>query len=284
VARKPTIQKTTFLKAPAPGRVQALLTLQEGQIVQLPLNQIDTDENQPRQHFGEEELQELADSIREKGLQQPIGVRPVGDRYRIIWGERRWRATTIVGLETIPSIVRDVDEGEAYELALIENLQRENLSPLEEAAGVEELIQRRKYNQQQAGQVLGKSKAHVSKLMTLAKLSQEVRSKVSTSKLGLDQLYQVASQKSQAEQLRLAERIITNALTVRETRKEAKKGKKPGTAPVQEGPPPLIQQLRRMRERFGREQLGKWTPTDKKLLQEEIAVWKEALEKLEKRL
>ena len=254
-------------------------------VEQIPVDQIDADPGQPRQTFDKEEMQELIDSVKEKGVQQPIGVRPAGERYTIIWGERRWRASKQAGRETVPALVKDVDEGEAYELALIENLQRADLDPLDEAAGIQGLMNRRNYNQETAAKRLGFSKSKVSKLLKINGLSDSVRKIVSPAKLGIDHLYEIAREgKGAAQQARamaiLKERPSREAMRTKSREKGGGGGTRQPGRP-KDSTPPLVRDMRRIREKLGKELPGKWKAADKEALRQEIAAWREQLEKLE---
>ena len=140
----------------------------------VPLREIEPDPGQPRKNFNEDSLAELAASIGEHGLLQPIAVRPLPmGGYRIVAGERRWRACRIAGLTEVPVIIRDVSDQEAMELALVENLQREDLDPVEEACGIRELMDRCKLTQEQAAQRLGKSRSALANSLRLLGLPPE---------------------------------------------------------------------------------------------------------------
>ena len=141
----------------------------------LPLREIEPDPDQPRKTFDHETLGELAASIAEHGLLQPIAVRPHGvGRYLIVAGERRWRASRMAGLTEVPVIVKDVTDEQAMELALVENLQREDLDPVEEAAGIRELMTRCNLTQVQAAQKLGKSRSALANSLRLLNLPENV--------------------------------------------------------------------------------------------------------------
>ena len=141
----------------------------------LPLREIEPDPDQPRKTFDHDTLGELAASIAEHGLLQPIAVRPHGvGRYLIVAGERRWRASRMAGLTEVPVIVKDVTDEQAMELALVENLQREDLDPVEEAAGIRELMTRCNLTQEQAAQKLGKSRSALANSLRLLNLPENV--------------------------------------------------------------------------------------------------------------
>ncbi len=137
----------------------------------------------PRKDFRDDELTELADSIRNKGLVQPIIVRPVAGGYEIVAGERRWRAAQKAGLHTVPVIARDLDDKEVLELAIIENVQRADLNAIEEATGYRELVERFDYSQEQLSEIIGKSRSHVANTLRLLKLPESVQAMVRNSEL-----------------------------------------------------------------------------------------------------
>ena len=147
----------------------------DNRIETLPLREIEPDPAQPRKTFDEETLAELAASISEHGLLQPIAVRPHGvDRYLIVAGERRWRACRMAGLTEAPVVVKDVTDEQAMELALVENLQREDLDPVEEALGIRELMTRCDLTQEQAARKLGKSRSALANSLRLLNLPETV--------------------------------------------------------------------------------------------------------------
>lgn len=151
------------------------------EIRRLPIDLIDPNPFQPRMDFDEESLRDLAESIRNQGLLQPILVRPTPgapERYQIIAGERRWRAATMAGLHEIPAICRDMNDAESAAAALIENLQRENLNPIEEAEGYQRLIDNFNLTHEALGNVVSKSRAHVGNIMRLLTLPESVRNEV----------------------------------------------------------------------------------------------------------
>lgn len=141
----------------------------------VPIEHVSRNPRNPRRQFDESELQDLASSIRQHGIVQPVVVRPVGDRHEIIAGERRWRAAQLAGLHEIPVIVRDVDDRTALEIAIVENVQRSDLNPLEEALGYDQLIAEYGYTQNDLGGIIGKSRSHVANSLRLLKLPEPVR-------------------------------------------------------------------------------------------------------------
>lgn len=145
------------------------------QVLQLAIEEVARDENQPRQHFDQAKLEELAASIRARGVIQPILVRRDGAQYRIIAGERRWRAAQVAGLKEVPVIVRDVSEKDAFEIALIENLQRQDLNPIEEAEGYRRLIEEHGLTQENLATRVGKDRSSIANALRLLHLPNEIK-------------------------------------------------------------------------------------------------------------
>ena len=187
----------------------------EGEQRLVPIDQIRASALNPRREFNEEDLAELAESIRQRGLVQPIVVRP--DRnaggYEIVAGERRWRAAQRVGLHSVPCIVRDLTDQEVLELGIIENVQRADLNPIEEAAGYRELIERFGYTQDQLAEVIGKSRSHLANTLRLVKLPESVQALVQEGKLTAGHARALVGRED-AEAL--AQRIIERDMNVRE--------------------------------------------------------------------
>jgi len=185
----------------------------------LKLGQLGPGRYQPRTKMDEASLQELAASIRAQGLMQPILVRPVAkDRYEIIAGERRWRAAKLAGLSEVPVIVRDVPDQAALAMALIENIQREDLNPLEEAHGVQRLISEFKLTHQEAADAIGRSRAATSNLLRLLNLQKPVQQLVFDGKLEMGHARALLSLESRRQQ-EVAKRVAERGLSVRETEK-----------------------------------------------------------------
>jgi ParB family chromosome partitioning protein len=179
----------------------------------------------PRRDFRDEELAELAESIRSKGLVQPIIVRPSPGGYEIVAGERRWRAAQKAGLHTVPVIARDLSDKEVLELAIIENVQRADLNAIEEATGYRELIERFEYSQEQLSEIIGKSRSHVANTLRLLKLPAGVQAMVQEGKLTAGHARALIG-RGDAEAL--AERIIAEDLNVREVEALVQDGEEAG--------------------------------------------------------
>ena len=156
----------------------------ENNITELKLTEIEPNKNQPRKQFDEVALQELADSIRQYGLLQPITVRPMSNlSYQIVAGERRWRASRLAGLETVPVIIREMSDIECAEIAMIENLQREDLNPVEEALGYKQLLESFDMTQEQVAQAVGKSRSAVANSLRLLALGEDLLSLLQEGKI-----------------------------------------------------------------------------------------------------
>jgi ParB family chromosome partitioning protein len=193
----------------------------EGMIQSLPVASIEPHPGQPRRHFDEQALEELAESIRLRGLIQPIVVRPNGHRYQIVAGERRWRAAQKAQLHEIPVIVRDFDEAETLEVALIENVQRQDLNAIEEAIGYKRLIEEFGHTQDALGKLVHKSRSHISNLLRLLDLPQKVRDYVAVGDLSMGHARAlVPAQDPQA----YAEEVVRRQLSVRDTEKLVRLG------------------------------------------------------------
>ncbi len=172
---------------------------------------------QPRKDFAEDALRELADSIKAQGILSPLIVRPRGDDFELIAGERRWRAAQLAGLKTVPIIVRQADDRAVLELALIENLQRENLNPIEEALGYAQLVEQFQLTQETAAAKVGKSRAVVANALRLLKLAPELQGFLRHGQLSVGHAKVILGLPGVAEQQLAAERVLKDALNVRQT-------------------------------------------------------------------
>ena len=197
----------------------------------LPVEFLVANRANPRRDFDTDQLDELTHSIREKGVMQPLLVRPSEDpnNFEIIAGERRWRAAQRAGLHDVPVIVREVDDKEALELAIIENVQRVDLNPLEEAQGYEQLIEQFSYTQQDLAQVIGKSRSHVANTLRLLKLPREVRDMVSIGQLTAGHARTLITAEDPAA---VARQIVEGGLSVREAEALSQRGAAPKASPT----------------------------------------------------
>ena len=190
----------------------------ENEVVEeIELVQIRPNPYQPRKHFNEEALQELADSIKQSGVFQPIIVRQSTIKgYELIAGERRVRASRLAGKETIPAIIRQLDEEAMIEIAVVENLQREDLSPLEEAEAYSIFMNKLNLTQAQVAERIGKSRPYIANYLRLLSLPEEIKALVSNDQLSMGQARTLLSLKDKSKMVPLAKKVITGKLTVRQ--------------------------------------------------------------------
>src|SRR6218665_2934508 len=185
----------------------------------VPIEFVTRNPRNPRRSFDESELQDLASSIRQHGIVQPVVVRTIeADRYEIIAGERRWRAAQLAGFADIPVIVRDVDDRTALEIAMVENVQRSDLNPLEEALGYEQLIAEHGYTQNDLGEIIGKSRSHVANSLRLLKLPDPVRDLLSAGTLSAGHARALIPT---SDPVGLAQSVVSKGLSVRDAEKLA---------------------------------------------------------------
>jgi ParB family transcriptional regulator, chromosome partitioning protein len=201
-----------------------------GGLQELTVASIRPNPYQPRDQFDEETLGSLADSIREVGMLQPVLVRPAGDGYELIAGERRWRAARRVGLQTIPALVRETDDNTALEQALVENLQREELNPLEEAGAYQQLIEDFSLTHEQVAARVGRSRASVSNMLRLLQLPPAIQKAVRERQVSMGHARALLGSPDRAFQEALAKRIVAEDLSVRSV-EEAVRAHADGSGP-----------------------------------------------------
>lgn len=200
--------------------------------VTLKLSEIEPNKAQPRHSFDESALADLAQSISQHGLLQPILVRPIiGGGYQVVAGERRYRASRMAGLTEVPVIIRELSESETMELALIENLQRENLTPIEEAMGYRTLIDEHGFSQEEASKAVGKSRSAVTNSLRLLKLPEKILDMVSNGTITAGHARAILSLETEEDMLFLAQEIAKKDLSVRQAEKISKKMTKPEKTP-----------------------------------------------------
>jgi ParB family chromosome partitioning protein len=224
--------------APAPDRLSGLS--------EIPIEWINTGPWQPRRVFAQDALAELADSIRQKGIVQPILVRPSPDRptrFELIAGERRWRAAQLAQLHMVPAIVRDFTDAQAYEIALIENVQRADLSAIEEAQGYQKLLAHHDYTQEQLSEIIGKSRSHIANLLRLLTLPEKVQDMVMEGLLSMGQVRPIINHK---DCMALARQIVKKGLSARQVEALVKKG---DGSRVQTGPSEKSANIRDLEEK-----------------------------------
>lgn len=198
-------------------------TVDSGGVVTLRLSQIEPNRDQPRKIFSEEALNELADSIREHGVLQPLLVRPLpGDSYQLVAGERRWRASRMAGLQEVPVVIREMDEEQAMEIALIENLQREDLNAIEEATGYKQLMERYSMTQEQVAKRVGKSRPAIANALRLLNLPQKVMDMVGEGKVSPGHARALLAFDDQDRIVEIAQKVKTGKYSVRDIERMAK--------------------------------------------------------------
>lgn len=204
-------------------------SLLETVVRDIAIDDIDPNSDQPRREFDKDALEQLANSIREAGVLSPILVVEDGLRYRIVAGERRYRASRMAGLTSVPCIVRDMTTAQQMEAALIENLQREDLNPIEEAAAIKSLMQECGYTQEQAAQKLGKSRPVIANALRLLNLPKEITDLVVTGDLSAGHARVLAGLNDKKRQLELAHQCVTLGYSVRKLEELAKDKPRTGT-------------------------------------------------------
>mgnify|MGYP001365656632 CR=1 FL=1 len=196
---------------------------------QLPIEFLRPNPYQPRKLFDEEKARDLVESIKEKGILQPILVRARGEEdYEIIAGERRWRAAQAAGLHDVPVIIRDLSDGEALEIAIIENIQRHDLSPIEEAMGYQRLMDEFHHTQEQLGRIVGKSRSHIANILRLLSLPETVQDMLADGQLTMGHARALITAEHPEK---LARRIIDEGLSVRQAEQIARQAKTASTEP-----------------------------------------------------
>lgn len=189
----------------------------DGEISVVRISDVEPNKAQPRNTFDENALSELADSIASKGILQPLIVRPInGERYQIIAGERRWRASRMAGLTEVPVVVKDIDDSEAMEIALIENLQRKDLSPIEEAKGYKSLMDKYDLTQEEISKVVSKSRSSVANALRILNLPNEVLQLLEDEEITMGHAKALLSLKSASDIKALADKIVAEGLSVRQ--------------------------------------------------------------------
>lgn len=224
-----------------------------GAVVHIPIDEIRANPFQPRRYFAEAPLAELVASIKEKGVIQPVLLRPVDGGYEIVAGERRYRASCMAGLRTIPSIVRRMGNTESLELALIENLQREDLNPVEEAEAYKQLIDDVGYTQEELSRKVGKDRSTVANMLRLLKLPEQVLDGLSRAALTMGHGRALLGLKNEDFILGLYVRVVNESLSVRQTEEEVRRlqeGRKTRRT-IKELPEPLVTVQDRLARHLG---------------------------------
>lgn len=211
---------------PSNVNVDYLSTDSNDKIIELKINDVEPDINQPRKNFDDEKLLELADSIKEHGVIQPIIVSKKDNFYQIIAGERRWRASKKAGLKTIPAIVRSYDDKKTREVSLIENIQRQNLNPLETAKAIRELMDEHSMTQEDISKTLGKSRSSIANTLRILNLDERVQEMIEMGKISEGHARTIASLDNPEKQYKFALDIVNLDMNVRDAENYAKEAKK----------------------------------------------------------
>ncbi|NTX05971.1 ParB/RepB/Spo0J family partition protein [Myxococcus sp. CA051A] len=236
----------------APGKAAEQAALKAG-VLKLPIEAIHRDKDQPRRYFDEEKLKELTESIKTQGILQPILVRKDGDGgYKLIAGERRWRASQAAGLKEVPAIIKDVTEVQAFELALVENLQRADLNPIEEAEGYKRLTDEFRLTQEQVSQRVGKERSTVANALRLLALPADVKLMVADGSLSMGHARALLGVPRLPELQNLAKQVADKKLSVRDTERLVQQSRTHGKKDAGKTPPKQSPQVKSLVEELQR--------------------------------
>lgn len=194
-------------------------------LLTVDLDKLKAREDQPRKNFDDDSLEELANSIKADGVIQPIVVRKVGDKYEIIAGERRFRASKLAGLEKVPVVVKNVTDRKARELALVENIQREDLNPIEEAISLKTLMEEYKLTQQELSDIIGKSRSYIANNLRLLNLSDYIKEYLIRGELSPSQGRTLLSLETEEERKKYLDKLLIKEVNIRDVEKKAKQSK-----------------------------------------------------------
>lgn len=193
----------------------AKIEADEDRVLYIDINDIKPNKDQPRKTFNEEKLKDLANSIKENGVIQPLIIRKAQNGYELVAGERRWRAARIAEIKKVPCIIRNFDEKQNVIVAIIENMQRENLDPIEEALGLNEMIKRFEFTQEQVSNALGKSRAYIANSLRLLKLPEKIQNMIIEGRISAAHGRTIITIKDEKKQIEVCDKIIRNGLSVR---------------------------------------------------------------------
>jgi len=246
--------------------LSALINTEESReenLTELKINEIEPNINQPRKNFDDEKLIQLAESIKQHGIVQPIVVKKEKDTYKIVAGERRWRAARIAGLKTVPVIIKDLTDKQLMEIALIENLQREDLNPIEEAEAYENLIKEYNMTQEEISKIVGKSRSAIANSIRLLGLVDEVRDFLINGEISSGHARALLAIENGELQIKAAKEVIKRGLNVRETENLVKRYLKEKTGKIEKvKSEELIEIEERFKDIFGTK--VKISPNNKK--------------------
>lgn len=214
-------------------------------IQEIKINDIRANKHQPRRNFDDEKISELSKSIKNHGVLQPILLRKMEDKYELVAGERRWRAAIEAGIETIPAIIKDISDAEAMEIALIENIQREDLNPIEEALAYKELMDGFGLTQEELSSRLGKSRSKIANTIRLLNLDKEIQNMIADGELTAGHARALLSIKGKTKRINLAKKIVNENLSVRAIEKiiKQKKSKPKKSKPKLKNYNPVFQEI-----------------------------------------
>ena len=193
----------------------AKIEADEDRVLYIDINDIKPNKDQPRKTFNEEKLKDLANSLKENGVIQPLIIRKAQNGYELVAGERRWRAARIAEIKKVPCIIRNFDEKQNMIVAIIENMQRENLDPIEEALGLNEMIKRFEFTQEQVSNALGKSRAYIANSLRLLKLPEKIQNMIIEGRISAAHGRTIITIKDEKKQIEVCDKIIRNGLSVR---------------------------------------------------------------------
>ena len=209
--------------APAPATESVASDTDRGVLRELPVDAIYANPNQPRKDFETNALKDLSASLKQSGVLQPVVVRRAGQGYQLIVGERRWRAAKLAGIERIPAVIREATDAESLELALVENLLRENLNPLEEAEAYQRLLADFNWTQEELGERVGKDRSSIANSLRLLKMPELIQADLRSGRLTMGHARALLALDTVAEQLKLREEILAHSWSVRRTEETVKR-------------------------------------------------------------
>jgi len=253
---------SALLPNAAPASAHGDAPRASGGVVQLAIEDVLPDKTQPRRRFDDARIEELAASIRSKGVIQPILVRRDGNKYRIIAGERRWRASQRAGLKFVPVLVKDVTERQAFELALIENIQREDLNPIEEAEAYRRLIEEHQLTQEACAERVGKDRSSIANSLRLLRLPDEIKTALTEGELNMGHARALLGLADDEAMKRAAREVAAKKLSVRQTEQLVRRAKEAKSEEAKPAAAPSVQ-VRAVEEKLQRALGTKVRLTDK---------------------
>ena len=200
--------------------------------IELPIDTIAPNPNQPRKDFDDQALQDLAASLRQSGVLQPVVVRRLGDGYQLIVGERRWRAAKLAGLERVPAVIREATDAESLELALVENLLREDLNPIEEAEAYQRLLAEFGWTQEELARRIGRDRSSIANCLRLLRLPEQIQADLRSGRLTMGHARALLPLSGVSEQLKLREEILAHSWSVRATEEDVQRKRRTKRRPI----------------------------------------------------